>query len=186
MMKRLHVTSTVALALALFALAFAATATSVRAEFTKRDADALAKTTKIFVATVRKDGNQSRAGEVWFTTGADGTVLIQTSPSTWKAKRIGRGSPAIVWIGAENGPAFIGYAEITKDAAAIQKILDDFRERYLMNRIGGVGPSRAKFDHGRVIAIKITPVRDLPDGFESEPGKLAPKIENVSSTAESE
>jgi len=186
MMKRLQLTSTVALALALFTLAFAATATEVRAEFTKRDADALAQTTKIFVGTVRKDGNQSRAAEVWFTTGADGTVLIQTPPATWKAKRIGRGSPAIVWIGAENGPAFIGKAEITREAAAIQKILDDFRERYLMNRIGGVGPSRAKFDAGRVIAIKITPVRDLPDGFASEPGKPAPRIDNAASTAESE
>ncbi|MGH7865054.1 MAG: hypothetical protein ACREQB_08690 [Candidatus Binataceae bacterium] len=178
MLKRGYLSSSAALSLAVAALAFAAAATAARAEFTKRDADAIAKTTKIFVATVRKDGNQSRAGEVWFTTGVDGTVLLQTSPQTWKAKRIGRGSPAMVWIGAENGPAFIGTAEITKDPAAIAKILDDFRDRYLMNRVGGVGPSRAKFDDGRVLAIKITPARDLPDGFISEPGKPAPKIDS--------
>ncbi|MGH7949838.1 MAG: hypothetical protein ACREQF_11470 [Candidatus Binataceae bacterium] len=183
MTRRSHSTPIVAAALALIALGFIATATAARAELTKRDGDAIAKTTKIFVATVRKDGNQSRAAEVWFTTAADGAVLIQTGPATWKAKRIGRGSPAIVWIGAADGPAFIGKAEITKDAGVVQRILDDFSERYLMNRIGGVGPTRAKFDDGRVVAIKITPVRDLPDGFVSEPGKPAPKIDSDSTGA---
>jgi len=175
MLKRSHWTMAATTALAIAVLA--AAAAEVRAEFTKRDAEALAKTTRIFVATVRKDGNQSRAAEVWFTSTSDGAVLIQTPASTWKARRIGRGSPAIVWIGDDDGPAFIGKAEITKDPAAIQTILDDFRQRYLLNRVGGVGPSREKFNSGSIVAIKITPVRDLPDSFVSEPGKPAPKLD---------
>jgi len=40
----------------------------------------------------------------------------------------------------------------------------------------GVGPSQAKFDSGKGIAIKITPVRDLPDGFASQPATPAPAL----------
>jgi len=50
------------------------------------------------------------------------------------------------------------------------KILDDFRQKYLENRVMGVGPSRARFDRRGRVAIKIAPVRDLPDGFSSNPG----------------
>jgi hypothetical protein len=82
---------------------------------------------------------------VWFTTTADDNgILIQTGRDTWKAKRIRRGSPVLIWIGAANGPAFIGKAEITSDAAVQKKILDDFRKKYWQNRVMGVGPSRAR------------------------------------------
>jgi hypothetical protein len=51
----------------------------------------------------------------------------------------------LVWIGSSGGPAFIGKAVITSDAAVQKKILDDFQAKYLQNRmLGVVGPSRAK------------------------------------------
>jgi general stress protein 26 len=148
------------------------------AEISKRDAEALSKSDLIYIATVRKDGNQSTAAPVWFTTTADNNaLLIQTGPNTWKAKRIRRGSPALVWIGSANGPAFISKAEITNDPATVNKILTDFHNKYWQNRIMGIGPSRARFDSGERIAIKITPMRELPDGFTSAPGTPAPPLE---------
>jgi general stress protein 26 len=157
-------------------IAFAAT--GGHAEIPKRDAQALAKADLIYIATVRKDGNQSTAAPVWFTISADnGAILIQTGPQTWKAKRIRRGSPAMIWIGSASGPAFIGKAEITKDPATVNKILSDFHNKYRQNRIMGVGPSRTKFDSGDTIAIRITRARDLPDGFTSAPGTPAPPVE---------
>jgi general stress protein 26 len=157
-------------------LAFAAS--SGRAEISKRDAQALSKTGLIYIATVRKDGNQSTAAPVWFTTNADNNaILIQTGPATWKAKRIRRGSPTIVWIGSANGPAFIGKAEITNDAATVNQILTDFHNKYWQNRVMGIGPSRAGFEKGERIAIRITPTRELPDGFTSAPGTPAPPLE---------
>jgi general stress protein 26 len=153
-------------------------ASSVRAEISQRDAQALSKTGLIYIATVRKDGNQSKAAPVWFTTTTDNSeILIQTGPKTWKAKRIRRGSPAMVWIGSATGPAFIGKAEITKDPATVNKILADFHNKYWQNRVMGIGPSRAGFESGERIAIRITPVRDLPDGFTSAPGTPAPPLE---------
>jgi general stress protein 26 len=151
---------------------------SVRAEISPRDQHELAKSELVYVATVRKNGTQSKAAPVWFTIGADNdSILIQTAKTTWKAKRISRGSPVLVWIGKADGPAFIGKAEITSDAAIRDKILKDFREKYWRNRVMGVGPSRARFDSGERVAIKITPVRDLQDGFTSQPGSAPPSME---------
>ena len=149
-----------------------------------RDAHALADAKLIYIATVRKDGNQSKAAPVWFTLGADNqAILIQTGPQTWKVKRIKRGSPVLVWIGTAGGPAFIGKAEITPDAGVQQKILTDMHAKYWENRVLGVGPSAERFKTGDRLAIIITPVRDLPDGFSSGPGTPAPKLESSGSTS---
>ena len=134
---------TVALAAA---LAIVLGACAAHAEISRRDLQALSKSQIIFIATVRKDGNQSKAAPVWFTVSADSNaILIQTGTKTWKAKRIRRGSPVLVWIGSADGPAFIGKAEITSDAAVQKKILDDFVGKYWQNRVLGIGPSRAEF-----------------------------------------
>jgi general stress protein 26 len=131
----------------------------------------------IYVATIRKNHTQSTAAPVWFTTGGENnSFLIQTGKDTWKAKRIRRGSIVLVWIGKANGPAFIGTAEITTDAAIQNKILTDFRQKYWRNRVLGTGPSRAAFQSGDREAIKITPVRDLPAGFTSAPGTPPPPL----------
>jgi general stress protein 26 len=148
------------------------------ADISPRDHEALAKAELIYIATVRKNGTQSTAAPVWFTFGADNnSLLIQTGPTTWKAKRIRRGSPVLVWIGQANGPAFIGKAEISSDAAIRDKILKDFHEKYWQNRVMGIGPSRARFDSGERIAIQIIPVHDLEDGFTSHPGTPPPPLE---------
>jgi hypothetical protein len=147
------------------------------AETSARDAAALGKSSLIYVATVRNDGNQSKAAPVWFITSRDNQVLIETSPTSWKAKRIKRGSPAIVWIGRSDGPAFIGKAEIVSDKALQDLVIDEYPRKYLLARVGFARPTREKIDNGRICVIRITPVRDLPEGFKSEPGTPAPKID---------
>jgi general stress protein 26 len=148
-----------------------------RAEISPRDRQALAQAELVFVATIRKNGTQSKAAPVWFTTdAANQAILIETDHNTWKAKRIRRGSPVLIWIGAPRGPAFIGTAEITNDSALIDKILKDYKEKYWQDRMFGWGPSRGVFTSGDELAIKITPVRDLPDGFISAPGTPPPPL----------
>jgi hypothetical protein len=164
------------------ALAFVAIGTDAFAQASQRDIDAFSKASLVYIATVRKDGNQSKAAPVWFTTTPDHLLLVNTSPTSWKAKRIRRGSPAMVWIGSEDGPAFIGKAEITSDSAVLNRIITDYPEKYMMARVGLFRPSQEKFDKGSVVAIKITPVRDLPN-FTSQPGTPAPSLEASASTA---
>jgi hypothetical protein len=146
-------------------------------QVSQRDIDALSGAGVLYIATVRKDGNQSTAAPVWFTVAPDHLVLIQTQPTTWKAKRIRRGSAVIVWIGKKHGPAFIGKAEITRDPAVGRQIVEDYPKKYLMARLGLNRPTQEMFDKDQVISIKITPVRDLPDGFASAPGTPAPSMD---------
>src|SRR6266481_4978996 len=141
-----------------------------------RDSTELAKSTYIYIATVRKDGNQSKAVPVWFIPTSDNEVLIETGPGSWKAKRIKRGSPALIWIGSRTGPAFIGKAEIVQDKTLQDQVIEHYPKKYLLARVGFARPSRAKLDSGQIVVIRISPVRDLP-GFASEPGTRAPTLE---------
>ncbi len=143
-------------------------------QVSQRDIDALSTASVLYIATVRKDGNQSTPAPVWFTIAPNRLVLIQTQPTTWKAKRIRRGSPVIVWIGKTKGPAFVGKAEITSDTAVSRQIVTDYPKRYLMARLGIHTPTQEMFDKGEILAITIRPMRDLPEGFASQPGKPAP------------
>ena len=161
------------LAAAVLLAALATPAATAIAATSPRDADALAKSTYIYIATVRKDGNQSRAVPVWFITTGDNQVLIETSPTSWKAKRIRRGSPALIWIGSPTGPAFIGKAEIVQDKTLQEQVIAGYPRKYLLARIGYTRPTRAKLDSGQIVVIRISPARDLPDGYQSAPGTPA-------------
>ena len=154
----------------------AASAVSGLCATSPRDEAALAKSTYIYIATVRKDGNQSTAVPVWFITTIDNQVLIETDPGSWKAKRIKRGSPALVWIGERTGPAFIGRAEFVQDKNLQDQVIDRYPKKYMLARIGLERPSRAKLDSGQIVVIRISPVRDLP-GFTSNPGTPAPTLD---------
>lgn len=151
------------------------TSAVAQSQLSRRDSDALAKASLIYIATIRKSGDQSTAAPVWFTTTLGGHVLIQTAPTSWKARRIRRGSPVIVWIGTREGAAFIGKAEITNDRSAIDLIEQDYQKKYWMAWIGLHQPTAEKFARGEIVAIEITPLRDLPNGFVSSPGSPAPR-----------
>jgi Pyridoxamine 5'-phosphate oxidase len=163
-------------AVVLMAVGVALGAATARVETSARDMAALKKASLIYIATVRKDGNQSKAAPVWFTVTADNRILIETGPATWKAKRIRRGSPAIVWIGAADGPAFIGKAETASDPAVQNQIITDYPRKYLLARVGFARPSEKKFEDGKIVAIRITPIKDLPANFQSAPGTPAPRL----------
>jgi general stress protein 26 len=147
-----------------------------------RDLTAFQDASYIYIATVRKDGNQSQAARVWFIVTPDNKILIDTNSDSWKAKRIKRGSPVLIWLGSATGPAFIGKAEIIDDKAIQDSMIEKIPEKYFLARIGFFGPKRAKFDDGQVITIRISPVRDLPDGFVSSPGTPAPKLDEPPSS----
>jgi phosphatidylglycerophosphate synthase len=142
----------------------------------KRNLETLSKASRIYIATVRRDGNQSKPAAVWFTQTLDHSILIQTGRSSWIARRVRGGSPIIVWIGGRNGPALIGNAEINNDPKLTKQIVDDYPRKYLLARLGFHKPKQQQFETGQIVAIKITPIRDLPEGFGSEPGSQAPGV----------
>ena len=152
-------------------------------QLSRRDTEALSQASLIYIATVRKSGNQSTAAPVWFTTTPDrGDVLIQTAPTSWKARRIRRGSPVMVWIGQLNGPAFTGKAQITSEPALINRIVKDCTKKYWLAWVGLHRPTEERFSRGEIVAIKITPSRDLPEDFAFVPGAPAPKLSDSART----
>jgi hypothetical protein len=153
-------------------------AVTAHAALSERDLKALGNATLIYIATVRKDGNQSTSAPVWFIMSKDNTILIQTGAMSWKAKRIRRGSPAMIWIGEKDGPAFIAKAAIESDKESQQEILQGIPRKYMLARLGIVGPSQKKFDAGTLVVIRLTQVRDLQDGFGSQPSTPAPPLES--------
>jgi len=144
--------------------------------FSQPNLDALSGARRIYVATVRKDGNQSKPVPVWFTLTADRSLLIQTRRSSWIVRRVHRGSPVILWIAKRDGPALIGNAGISKDPEVTKQIVKDYPRKYLLARLGLHRPRQERFDAGEILAIEITPIRDLPDGFTGNPGSPAPSI----------
>jgi hypothetical protein len=139
-----------------------------------RNLDALAGASYIYIATVRKDGNQSRAVPVWFIATDDRQILIDTNSNSWKAKRIRRGSPVLIWIGARNGPAFIGKAEFVTAHVVQDFMIEEIPKKYWLAWLGLFGPKREKFDSGAIVTIRISVTSDLPQGFQSQPGAPAP------------
>jgi len=165
-------------------VAAVATGVQANAAASARDVNALSNASYLYIATVRKDGNQSAAAPVWFITTADGQILIDTNTDSWKARRISRGSPVLVWIGSRTGPAFIGTGEFIRDRAVQDEMIEAIPRKYWLAWMGLFGPKRARFDSGQIVTIRISPERDLPDGFQSQPGTSAPVLnDKTSSTA---
>ena len=56
-------------------------------------------------------------------------------------------------------------------------MIEQIPKKYFLARIGLFGPKRAKFESGKIVTIRISPERDLPQGYASQPGTPAPPLE---------
>jgi len=92
------------------ALVVAALAASFRPDVVA----ALSTAKQIYVATRRADGTESKVVPVWFMLDGD-AIYFTTGPDSYKARRIARGSPLLVWVGSPQGPHFVGQAELVRD-----------------------------------------------------------------------
>jgi len=61
----------------------------------------------------------------------------------------------------------------------IEQIVQQYPKKYLMARLGLHRPTRSSFERGERLAIEITPIRVLPQGFSSQPGVAAPNLAGV-------
>jgi hypothetical protein len=138
--------------------------------------NALARARLIYLATARKDGTQSKAVPVWFTMTPAHEILIQSGPNSWATNRIRRGSPVILIVGRCRGSAFICRAELTDDPVLVDQIIRDYPEKYWMARLGFHRPTKSSFERGERLAIRITPVRALPEGFSAQAGTPIPNL----------
>ncbi|HXJ35701.1 MAG TPA: pyridoxamine 5'-phosphate oxidase family protein [Candidatus Eisenbacteria bacterium] len=118
--------------------------------------EALKTSKNLYVATKRKDGTQSSVAPIWFMFDGD-AVYFTTAPGTHKATRIEHGSPVLVWVGAENGPHFVGKGEIVHDPAIADKMAPVYDQKYWISWMGFFRPRADRVREGKTLIVKVTP-----------------------------
>lgn len=116
----------------------------------------LARNKEIYVATLRKDGSRSTPVPVWFGL-MEGSIWFTTSPDSWKAKRIRRGSPVFVSVDGKRGPFVKMKAEIVLDGNKAEQLGEVYDEKYWIAWLGFFRPSKSRNESGKTILLKLTP-----------------------------
>lgn len=119
----------------------------------------LATSKEIYVATVRKDGSRSTPAPVWFGL-MEGSIWFTTSPDSWKAKRIRRGSPMFVSVDGKRGPFVQMKAEIILDGDKAEQLGKIYDEKYWIAWLGFFRPSKSRNESGKTILLKLTPASE--------------------------
>ena len=110
----------------------------------------------VYVATQRKSGERSTAAPIWFYYNKDdGDLFFTTSPTSWKAKRIGRGSPLYIWVGDEDGPFLLGEAEKVTDPAFIARMGEAYSKKYWIAWLGLFRPRPDRVTEGKTVAYRV-------------------------------
>ena len=142
--------------IALATVCVLAVATANAATFPTDVDQALKSAKNLYVATKRKDGSQSARAPIWFM--YDGSaVYFSTAPDSYKAKRIAKGSPVFVWVGAENGPHFVGKGEVVRDPAVAAMMAPAYDQKYWISWIGFFRPRPDRVRDGKTVIVKVTP-----------------------------
>jgi general stress protein 26 len=131
-------------------------ASGAGAELSAETRQALVDADLIYTATDRKDGSVSTVAPIWFWYDGESDFLYTTtSPESWKAKRIARGSPLHIWVGEEDGPYFLGEPESLTDAATIDRVGDAYADKYFIAWLGFFRPRSERVADGRTLAYKV-------------------------------
>jgi PPOX class probable F420-dependent enzyme len=130
------------------------------AQFPPDVRQALAAAKNLYVATKRADGTTSKVSPVWFMADDD-ALYFTTVPTSYKAKRIGKGSPVLVWVGSEQGPHFVGKGELLRDPALAQKMAPVYDQKYWISWLGFFRPRADRIRDGKTVIVRVTP---LPAG----------------------
>lgn len=134
----------------------AAMATVGIAGFTPEVTEALRTSKDIYVATRRADGTISKVVPVWFMFDGE-AVYFSTDPKSYKARRIGRGSPLYVWVGRRDGPHFVGQAELVRDPELAARMAPVYNQKYWIAWIGLFRPRPDRVRDGKTVLVKIRP-----------------------------
>lgn len=123
--------------------------------------EALGRAKEIYVATRRKDGTPSKQVPVWFMW--DGDALYFTSqPGTHKVKRVERGSPLLVAVGAPDGPRFEAPAEVIRDPDVAARMAPVYNRKYWIAWLGFFRPRPERVRAGKTVILRVRPAAARP------------------------
>jgi hypothetical protein len=108
-------------------------------------AHALEQSPYVYVSPLLKDDSESTChGEVWYAW-IDGAVVLTSASTSWKARAVARGlHGARIWVGDHGrwkqlglrneafreAPSFRARAEVVKDAALVERLLEQYDKKY--------------------------------------------------------
>jgi hypothetical protein len=144
-----------ALLLPLAILLMAASPT-VASELPAATVKALREAKEIYVATRRAGGAPSAAKPIWFYYLGGGELFFTTSPGSWKAKRIARGSPLYVWVGSKDGPFLLGEAKAATDPQLVDRMGKAYADKYWIAWLGLFKPRSGRVAEGKTMAYVVT------------------------------
>jgi general stress protein 26 len=128
----------------------------VHAGFSPEVVAALQSSKEIYVATKRPNGSLSKVVPVWFMYDGD-AIYFATLPSSYKAKRIKKGSPLYVWVGSADGPHFIGPSEILTDPDVAARMAPVYAKKYWIAWFGLFKPNPERVRTGKTVIVKVRP-----------------------------
>jgi PPOX class probable F420-dependent enzyme len=141
----------------LIALSILALAAAVSGAGFPADVDrALRSAKNIYVATRRADGSPSKVVPVWFMYDGE-SICFSTAPDSYKARRIKRGSPLLVWVGAPDGPHLVGRAEVVTDPDLAARMAPVYSRKYWIAWLGLFRPNPDRVRAGKTVIIRVTP-----------------------------
>ncbi|HZR71113.1 MAG TPA: pyridoxamine 5'-phosphate oxidase family protein [Burkholderiales bacterium] len=147
--------------LAVLAAAAAATPAAFGVELPAATRAALESASLLYVATRRKSGRRSEAAPIWFMYEGD-AVFFTTSPDSWKAKRIRRGSPLYIWVGSADGPFVVGEAKPVTDPAVVAHMGEVYAKKYWIAWLGLFRPRPDRVAAGKTLAYRVELSEGVP------------------------
>ena len=111
----------------------------------------------VYVQSERKSGQLGKPAEIWFY--YDGkAVYVGTPPTSWRVRRLKAGrKKAHIAVGKADGPAFDATGEVVKDAAAEQKMMDEYARKYPEGWARFADKFREGFKSGERVLVRYTP-----------------------------
>jgi len=111
----------------------------------------------ISVATKRPNGDWGRPAPIWFMY-ADEAVYFITAPTSFKARRIRKGSPVLVWLDEKQEPAFRGETQIVTDPVILDRINAAYKKKYWVAWLTyWAMPLAGRVQAGNMVAVRVTP-----------------------------
>ena len=111
----------------------------------------------VYVQSERKSGQLGKPAEIWFY--YDGkAVYVGTPPTSWRVRRIKAGrKKAHIAVGKTDGPAFDATGEVVHDAAAEQKMMEEYARKYPEGWARFADKFREGFKSGERVLVRYTP-----------------------------
>ena len=126
------------------------------AGFSSEVTSALQTSKEIYVATKRHNGSLSKVVPVWFMFDGD-AIYFATLPTSYKAKRLKKGGSLYVWVGAADGPHFVGPAELITDPAVAERMAPVYAKKYWIAWLGLFKPNPERVRSGKTVIVKVSP-----------------------------